>query len=163
MSKLRRFDPLNRPVFVTCVTLDRRPILTELIRPLIAARRHIRYLGVKVPAWVVLPDHLHAIIELGDNPLSGTLHRFKRKLSAVCYSRSRRGRIWQHRFWDHIVRDQEDFNRHLDYIHYNPVKHGLSLGPQEWAWSSYHRWLDAGVYQPDWGRLKHEGGRDYGE
>jgi len=163
MSKLRRFDPSNRPVFVACVTHHRHPVLIELTRPLVTALKHIRDLGVNVPAWVVLPDHLHAIIELGDISLSGTVHRFKRKLSAICYRRNHRGRIWQHRFWDHIIRDQKDFNRHLDYIHFNPVKHGLASGPKDWSCSSFHEWVDEGVYQPDWGRTEHENGREFGE
>lgn len=163
MSNLRRYDPASRPIFLTCVTLDRKPLLVDLMRPLTAAYRHILDLGVTVPAWVVMPDHLHAVIYLGESSLSETVHRFKRKLSAVCYRRNRRGRLWQHRFWDHIIRDQADFNRHIDYIHFNSVKHGVSTEPTGWKWSSIHSWMAEGWYQPDWGSVERDEGRAFGE
>ena len=163
MSNLRRYDPGNRPVFVTCVTLDRQPLLIDLIRPLVAAYRHVLDLNVAVPAWVVMPDHFHAVIELGELRLSDTVHRFKRKLTSVCYRRRHLGRIWQHRFWDHIIRSQADFNRHVDYIHFNPVKHALVDDPKKWKWSSIHRWAAEGWYQPDWGCTERERGCDFGE
>jgi putative transposase len=59
--------------------------------------------------------------------------------------------IWQRRFWEHTIRDEEDFNRHLDYIHYNPVKHGLVKNVADWPWSSFHRYVRLGFYDPDWG------------
>ncbi|MCK4631684.1 MAG: transposase [candidate division Zixibacteria bacterium] len=163
MSILKRYDPLNRPVFLTCVTLDRQPLLVDLIHPLIAAYRHVLNLGVIVPAWVILPDHLHAVIDLGEGSLSDTVHRFKRKLSAVSYGRNHTGRLWQHRFWDHIIRDQADYNRHIDYTHFNPVKHGVSVEPAGWKWSSIHRWMAEGWYQPDWGRVEREDDGVFGE
>jgi putative transposase len=61
------------------------------------------------------------------------------------------GRIWQHRFWDHIIRDAEDYRRHLDYIHYNPVKHGLVKSPYEHRLSSLHQWARRGYYDRSWG------------
>ena len=163
MLKLRRYDPANRPVFLTCVTLDRRPILPELIWPLIYSYKHILRIGVVVRAWVVTPDHLHALIDLRENSLSGTVHRFKRKISAIRYKQGHRGRLWQHRYWDHIIRDQEDWNRHVDYIHYNPVKHGLVDDPKEWQWTSFHRWRKEGWYQPDWGVVERMDGAEFGE
>jgi len=62
----------------------------------------------------------------------------------------RAGRVWQWRFWDHIIRDQRDFNKHLDYIHYNPVKHGLVSSPLEYPHSSFAQYVDEGFYRPDW-------------
>ena len=64
--------------------------------------------------------------------------------------RERRRGIWQPRFWEHTIRDADDFERHFDYIHYNPVKHGLVRCPHEWPWSSFHRWVHAGVYPDKW-------------
>jgi len=58
--------------------------------------------------------------------------------------------IWQPRFWEHTIRDEEDFRRHVDYIHYNPVKHGYASCPHAWAWSSFSRWVDSGVYERNW-------------
>jgi putative transposase len=59
--------------------------------------------------------------------------------------------IWQHRYWEHQIRDETDFARHVDYIHYNPVKHGLARSPLDWPYSSFGRYVKAGVYAPDWG------------
>ena len=62
----------------------------------------------------------------------------------------RRG-VWQPKFWEHTIEDEEDFERHFDYIHYNPVKHGHVKCPEDWRWSSFHRWVRAGVYPEHWG------------
>ena len=59
--------------------------------------------------------------------------------------------IWQRRFWEHAIRDEEDYSRHVDYIHYNPVKHGLVRAPRDWEYSSFHRFLRAGLYDETWG------------
>ena len=59
--------------------------------------------------------------------------------------------IWQRRFWEHQIRDEEDFAKHLEYIHYNPVKHGLVKAPQDWEYSSFHRYVAAGIYDLSWG------------
>jgi putative transposase len=64
--------------------------------------------------------------------------------------RKERG-IWQRRFWDHVVRDDLDFERHLDYLHYNPVKHGYVPCPRDWPYSSFQCWVERGVYEPNWG------------
>ena len=62
----------------------------------------------------------------------------------------RRG-VWQPKFWEHTIEDEDDFERHFDYIHYNPVKHGHVKCPEDWPWSSFHRWVRAGVYPEHWG------------
>ncbi len=62
-----------------------------------------------------------------------------------------RGRVWQNRFWDHIIRDQEDLNRHIDYVHFNPVKHGYVNLPFDWTHSSIHEYHADGFYPRDWG------------
>jgi putative transposase len=72
--------------------------------------------------------------------------------------------IWQRRFWDHIIRDQNDHNLHLDYIHYNPVKHGYAAKPADYLWSSFGSYLEQGIYQSDWGcngDLPHLAGMDW--
>ena len=61
-----------------------------------------------------------------------------------------RAGLWQKRFWEHAIRDETDFERHFDYVHYNPVKHGHVRCPREWPWSSFRRWASAGVYPGDW-------------
>lgn len=77
-----------------------------------------------------------------------------RRASAVGNVRppSRRSQgVWQPKFWEHTLQDDEDFERHLNYIHYNPVKHGYVSSPRDWPWSSFHRYVKAGVYDADWG------------
>ena len=71
---------------------------------------------------------------------------------SVSASRKKRGErgVWQRRFWEHLIRDQQDFARHMDYIHYNPVKHGHVMCPHQWEHSSFHRWVKEGVYRRDW-------------
>ncbi len=104
-------------------------------------------------AWVVLPDHIHMLIERDKEDVSDVMRRIKLTYSANYRKRAglREGRVWQYRFWDHIIRDQEDLNRHLDYIHCNPVKHGATNNPFNWRYSSAARYLQEGYYAPDWG------------
>ena len=114
---------------------------------------------------VILPDHLHTIWTLPSND-SDFSTRWKRVKAAFTrrylagtgedVSDSMRGKgeqgVWQRRFWEHMIRDQDDFNRHCDYIHYNPVKHGLVNSPLEWKHSSFKRFVDKGIYEANWGQ-----------
>lgn len=63
------------------------------------------------------------------------------------------GSLWQHRYWEHWLRDEADVRQHLDYLHFNPVKHGLVSSAAEWPWPSFHRFVEAGVYPGDWGGM----------
>jgi putative transposase len=104
-------------------------------------------------AWVVLPDHFHMIIDPLENNLSNLVRKMKLSFSHQ-YRQQRnmyRGKLWQRRFWDHIIRDDNDLNKHIDYIHYNPVKHGLVSSTFEWKHSSFHEYADNGYYSRDWG------------
>ena len=65
--------------------------------------------------------------------------------------KKREAGIWQRRYWEHTLLTQEDFNAHVDYIHYNPVKHGLVNKVSDWPWSTFHKYLRQGIYAPDWG------------
>ena len=75
----------------------------------------------------------------------GTAHPTKSR------ERHREGTIWQRRFWEHQIRDEKDFSVHFDYIHYNPVKHGLARSPKDWLYSTFHRYVQAGIYAMEWG------------
>jgi putative transposase len=103
-----------------------------------------------------MPDHFHIIINPYDTILSDIIHDIK--LSFIGQFRSKfdhyRGQFWQTRFWDHIIRDQDDLNKHIDYIHYNPVKHGLTQNPFNWNMSSIIKFKDDGYYQDDWGVIE---------
>ena len=115
-----------------------------------------------IHAMVVLPEHLHALWHMppGDADFSKRWRlikaAFTRALPAdepSTRSRARRGEraIWQRRFWEHLIRDEDDWRHHVDYIHYNPVKHGHVAHAFEWPYSSLHRLIRAGWYEPDWG------------
>ena len=121
-----------------------------------------------IDAIVVLPDHLHTIWTLrpDDHDFSGKWRflksRFTRSLirKGASLKRDSRGEydLWQRRFWEHLIRDENDFARHVDYIHYNPVKHGLAVTPQSWKWSSIHRYIHLGIMPADWATDPGEGG-----
>ena len=169
--------------FFTLVTFNRRPFLTS---PL--ARKTLRFVWkdvqsrypFEVNAICLLPDHLHCIWRLpeGDADFSNRWMSIKaifskRYLSMGGHegqrntSRKKRGEaaIWQRRFWEHLIRDDSDYARHFDYIHYNPVKHGYVKRPRDWHWSSFHRYLRHGYYDEEWGLSGHviEDSQDFGE
>jgi len=78
--------------------------------------------------------------------------------------RHRENTIWQRRFWEHQIRDDEDLLRHLDYIHYNPVKHAMATNPADWPYSTFHRYVTNGLYTANWGEnLTWEIGLSFGE
>jgi putative transposase len=138
--------------FVTVNLADRNS--DALIRNIATVRRAVGNTRARHPftidAWVVLPDHLHAVWTLpeGDDDFSTRWASIKRPYawaqkddeprSASHRAKRERG-IWQRRFWEHMIRDDHDFRAHVDYVHYNPVKNGLVTAPSDWPYSSYHR------------------------
>ncbi|MBU1320120.1 MAG: transposase [candidate division Zixibacteria bacterium] len=157
MSKLRRFYNDGNVFFVTNVTYERKPILTDNAEILVSAiQRMLGLSNSELIAWVIMPDHFHMIVETGSENISDIMHRIKLSFASTYRKQEhmRGGRVWQHRFWDHVIRDQVDLNRHIDYIHYNPVKHGLATSPFNWKQSSIHKYAREGVYATDWGQLK---------
>ena len=118
---------------------------------------------IELDAWVILPDHFHVILNVGDNTISNIVHIFKIRYSKWIRQHIRPGRVWHNRFWDHIIRDQKDYNIHLDYIHYNPIRHGLTNDPFSYSQSSLNRFYNAGYYQRDWGVKPLEFDNVYGE
>jgi putative transposase len=110
---------------------------------------------------VILPDHLHTIWTLpdGDHDFSQRWRQIKSAFSReiakeerISQSRLRKQErgIWQRRFWEHVIRDEEDFNRHVDYIHINPVKHGYIQKVADWPYSSFHQYVRLGILPVDW-------------
>jgi len=152
--------------FFTLVTFDRRPILvTDLARQLLhdALTACAARWPFTIDAIVLLPDHLHAIwtLPFDDADFSRRWAFVKRSVSAGLLSAQpkesawqprwqRRRSVWQPRFMEHAIRDETDRDRHLDYLHFNPVKHGHALCPHAWAWSSFHRLVRQKVYPADW-------------
>jgi putative transposase len=114
-----------------------------------------------IHAWVVLPEHLHAVIELPQNDddfatrwrliksdFSKAIPPLEHR-STVRLKRGERG-IWQRRYWEHLIRDEADYQAHMDYVHINPVKHGLVNRVQDWPYSTFHRLVEKGIYPIDW-------------
>jgi putative transposase len=128
-----------------------------------------------IDAMVVLPDHLHAIwtLPLGDAdyPTRWMLLKagFSRQLpkgERIHASRRRKGErgIWQRRYWEHTLRDDEDYRHHVDYVHYNPVKHGYVVRPADWLHSSIHRYIRDGILPANWGAaIQVVGSGEFGE
>lgn len=151
--------------FLTFALADRRSqlLITHIdhFRKAYAAtlKRHPFHLD----AMVVLPDHVHIMITLPADSsnysviVASIKSHFSRQIKpteAISVSRQKKRErgIWQRRFWEHRIRDDIDYQRHLDYIHFNPVKHGYVAHPQDWPYSTLHKLTAKGVYPPDWGQ-----------
>lgn len=153
--------------FFTVVTFKRSKILTQpkniaLLRQVI--RLVMQNYPFKIDAMEVLPEHIHCIWTLprGDEDFSARWRLIKsyftrsvdpkyRSASFEARQRKKEQAVWQRRFWEHLIRDEKDFIHHVEYIHYNPVKHGLVESPKDWEYSSFHRYVKQGKYSLDWG------------
>jgi putative transposase len=168
--KYPRFQNPGGCYFFTVVTEARRPLLIDHIADLrravqITQRRH----PFEIDAIVVLPDHLHTIWRLpeDDNDPSKRWRVLKRLFSSALpafprsasMQRKRESGVWQRRFWSRGIRNESDWRRHLEYIHYNPVKHGYCASPADWPYSSFARMVAAGFYPADWRGPVSDGGR----
>ena len=151
--------------FITVVTYDRNPILTDNIPLLRESFKHAKTkFTFKIDAIVILPDHFHMIINAErakDYPkiISTVKRYFSKKCEPAFYahlvqSRSREKQhykpIWQKRFYEHTIRDEKDYKTRLDYIHFNPVKHGYVDNVKMWEYSSFRKFVDKGIYDPNW-------------
>jgi putative transposase len=171
MSRFRRAAG-GSTFFFTVISHRRRPILCDsVIRTSLRAAIHAvrAHLPFAIDAWVLLPDHLHCIWTLpeGDSDYSARWSQIKHRVSFNCrdaYDDSLLGRsgkargeaaIWQRRFWEHRIRDEADMERHVDYIHFNPVRHGHAAHAAAWPYSTFSRYVREGVYPPDWGGAAH--------
>jgi len=154
MSKLLRYFIPGATYFVTPVTYRRKPILIENINLLYDSIKEAKEKShFQISAWVVLPQHMHLIITPKNNDLDNIMRIIKLRFSYNYRLKNKlyRCTLWQRRCWDHIIRDQEDLNRHIDYIHYNPVKHECINDPFLWEPSSIGLFLKNGFYTRDWG------------
>ena len=158
----RNFVPGGSFFFTVNLAERRLSLLTSHIDELRTAIRETRRRHpFKINAIVVLPDHLHSVWSLPEGDADFAMRwrliksAFSRRLprgeriSASRAAKSERG-IWQRRYWEHTIRDESDFARHVDYIHINPVKHGLVTRVRDWAHSSFHRMVKLGIYPEDW-------------
>jgi putative transposase len=165
MTEYRRAGLPGAPWFFTVNLAERHGnrLLVERIDVLRTALRSVRARHpFHLEAVVILPDHLHCVWTLppGDSDFSVRWSLIKGQFSRaiepgerVSQSRAQRGErgLWQRRSWEHLIRDQDDFNRHVDYVHWNPVKHGWVPRVASWPHSSFHGFKRRGIYPEDWG------------
>jgi len=152
MPEYRRLRSPGACYFFTVNLADRRS--DQLVRNITHLRHAVAHTKALHPftidAWVVLPDHLHTVWTLpeDDTDFSTRWATIKRLFSynqpqseprSASRTTKRERGIWQRRFWEHRIRDEADFRAHVDYVHFNPVKHGLVLHPIDWPYSTYHR------------------------
>ena len=163
MPEYRRHRLAGATYFFTVNLRDRQSHL--LVDEIVLLRRTVMRVREIMPfhidAWVVLPDHMHCLLTLpkddGNFPkrwqaikmgLSRGIEPGE-KLSKSRVVRGERG-IWQRRYWEHTVRDERDFTAHMDYIHFNPVKHGLVERVADWEFSTFHSCVRQGLYPTAW-------------
>ncbi|MCH8923210.1 MAG: transposase [Planctomycetes bacterium] len=169
MSDYRRYFVAGGTYFFTIVTYQRRrlfdsPDNVQRLREALAEVKDEMPFDIRAAA--VLPEHIHFIWSLppGDDRYSKRLGRMKVEFTRSLYgagnaprsasaSRRRHGEsdVWQRRFWEHTIRDEDEFERLFDYVHFNPVKHGYARCPHEWPASSFGHWARRGVYEMQWG------------
>ncbi len=169
MPNYRRADVEGATYFFTVVTHKRQRFLCDkfvrasLRNAIYETKRNYPF---EIDAWVLMPDHLHCIwiLPAGDGDCGIRWANIKRFVSKECrgllycddlMTDSRRKRnessLWQRRFWEHFIRDQNDLNRYRDYIHWNPVKHGYVKRVIDWEYSTFHRFVKSGLYDSEWG------------
>jgi putative transposase len=175
MVRYRRNLVPGGTFFFTVTLVDRQA--RTLVDHITALRSAFRMARAERPftidAIVVLPDHIHTIMTLPshDADFSGRWRRIKSLFTRTAVAagamaeRNRKGEysIWQRRFWEHTIRNEEDFARHVDYIHFNPVKHGLVGRVCDWPYSSFHRYVGSGLLPGDWAGSSDDGGGRFGE
>ena len=178
MSNYRRYYVPGGTYFFTLVTHERRPLFQhETARRCFreAILEEQRKHPFELFAIVLLPEHLHCVWSLpsGDARYSQRWAKIKETFTrsfliagglegqTTDSRRKHRERaVWQRRFWEHTVEDEDDLKRCVDYLHWNPVKHGLVNRVRDWPWSSFHRFVNAGEYDLDWGRTNPCAGYD---
>jgi putative transposase len=136
-----------------------------LVRQIDTLREVVKNVRIRHPfsihGWVVLPEHLHCVIELptGDHDfavrwrlIKGNFSKAVAKTEKRSISRETRGErgLWQRRYWEHLIRNEADYAAHMDYLHYNPVKHGHVSLVKDWPYSTFHGLVAQGIYPQDW-------------
>jgi putative transposase len=152
----RRYYVSGAAVFITQVVHERQPIFLDpravkLLRSTLRAAMDLH--AFSLLAYVFLPDHFHLIVQpAGNSDFSQFMHSLKPNFTKA-YKRlngiTGPLKVWQRRFWDHVIRDERDLESHLHYIHFNPVKHQFVDNPREWLDSSYREWEERGLYQKE--------------
>lgn len=163
MSNYRRVFIQNSCVFLTIITHKRKHILIDNIELLRESFKNVNKLyDYEIVACVILPEHMHVILNLKrieDYPkiISAIKHYFSRKLGIKADDltdskiKKREKGIWHRRYFEHTIIDEIDLNKHIDYVHYNPVKHGHVTNVKDWKYSTFHKFVKANMYDFNWG------------
>ena len=158
MPNFRRYYIPDSLVFITSVTNMRYPFLEgKNAGTLYAVMNRVKLIHpYEIVAYSILPDHFHWIILPQDarGDFSTIMHSVKLNFSRQWRKENpdqQPIKLWQNRFWDHVIRDEDDLSRHIDYIHWNSVKHQVALKPDDWKASSFQIYVDQGYYESDWG------------
>lgn len=162
----RNFTP-GASYFFTVTLRDRASsLLVDYVDDLREATRSVKdERPFDIDAIVIMPEHLHAIWTLPPNDVDYSIRwreiktRFARRIPYYQYE----GGVWQARFWEHTLRDPSEMENHIDYIHYNPVKHGYVDNVADWPYSSFHRHVRQGNYSSDWAGTAECEAENYGE
>ena len=174
MPKLRRYYVPDAIYFVTIVVRGRQQLFADENNVALLwqnLRLTRQYHPFKLWAYAFLPEHLHVLLQPDDPKDISTIWNSVKSNFTKDFKAEHQVTdllsLWQGRFWDHIIRDSDDLQHHFDYTHYNPVKHGLVLRPEEYAISSYQHWLQLGYYEAGWGWMEPDelrnSQREYGE
>jgi len=154
---IRRYHIPDAIYFITCVNYQRQPIFSNstnidiFMETLVKVRDYYPH---DLQAYVFIPDHFHMLIKPIGCTISKLVQSLRRNFTNNYKNHHRiTGRLTlaQHRFYDHVIRDDRDWSRHMDYIHYNPIKHGLVLKPEDWPHSSYVDCVRRNLYEIGWG------------
>lgn len=164
MSNYRRAYAPRGTWFYTVNLLERHGndlLVREIDRLRTVVSRVKQLHPFHINAWAVLPEHMHCIWTLptGDTDFSMRWRLIKtlfsrsipktERRSAVRVAAGERG-IWQRHYWEHLIRDEKDYAHHMDYVHVNPLKHGLVKRVKDWPYSTFHRLVKEGIYSVDW-------------
>ena len=159
MSNFKRYFQNKNLVFITIVTYKRQPILIKNIDQIRQSFTQTQY-NFHIIAGVVLENHMHIIIQSEKaEDFSKIIQSFKSKFSRQMQfnenqteeQKNRREKgIWQRKYYDHIIRNENDFYKHLDYIHYNPIKHDYVKKAKDWKYSSFKKFVRMGYYDENW-------------
>jgi putative transposase len=175
MVRYRRNFVAGGTFFFTLTLADRTSrALIDHVEAFRAAMRKTRCLHpFTIDAVVVLPDHLHILMTLpeGDADYPNRWRLIKRRFTdavvksgtPIAHLQNGEPALWQRRFWEHTIRDHRDFERHVDYIHFNPVRHGLVARVRDWPYSSFHNYVRRGLLPEDWGGDFSQDHRSFGE
>lgn len=169
MPNYKRYYTSNAYYFFTVVTYKRQPIFQD-INAIQLLKESIQTIKQKYPftieAIVILPDHIHCVWKMNEKDVYYSKRwqfikmyfskQYKKEDQSTITPTSsrffkREKTIWQRRFWEHRIRNEKDLYQHFDYIHYNPVKHGYVNNPKDWEWSTFHKFVENGWYDSEWG------------